>query len=140
MRARNSHAWVEVWYPGVGWVASDPTASAALAQDGSLWSQLASWVDRSLVTAGGRVQLAVGLLVALVAGAVVTAVVRRRSRARTDRQRDDGQLLSGRAGPLLAAFRRLDSVLSREGRQRRPQESITDLGRRLPLTAEAGAP
>ncbi|HEX7107229.1 MAG TPA: transglutaminaseTgpA domain-containing protein [Acidothermaceae bacterium] len=30
MRAADAHAWVQVWYPGVGWVDSDPTASAVL--------------------------------------------------------------------------------------------------------------
>jgi hypothetical protein len=28
MRNSDAHAWVEVWYPGIGWVDSDPTPSA----------------------------------------------------------------------------------------------------------------
>ncbi len=31
MLASDAHAWVEVWYPGLGWASSDPTAGAALA-------------------------------------------------------------------------------------------------------------
>ena len=31
MRGTDAHAWVQVWYPGVGWVNSDPTAASELA-------------------------------------------------------------------------------------------------------------
>ncbi|MEY2462369.1 MAG: protein-glutamine gamma-glutamyltransferase, partial [Acidimicrobiaceae bacterium] len=31
VRAKDAHAWVEVWFPGVGWQAFDPTASVPLA-------------------------------------------------------------------------------------------------------------
>jgi len=30
MRAADAHAWIQVWFPGVGWVDSDPTATAVL--------------------------------------------------------------------------------------------------------------
>ena len=30
MRGTDAHAWVQVWYPGIGWVNSDPTAAAIL--------------------------------------------------------------------------------------------------------------
>jgi transglutaminase-like putative cysteine protease len=30
MRATDAHAWIQVWFPGVGWVDSDPTATAVL--------------------------------------------------------------------------------------------------------------
>jgi transglutaminase-like putative cysteine protease len=33
VRARDAHAWAEVWFPGVGWQAFDPTASVPLAGD-----------------------------------------------------------------------------------------------------------
>lgn len=29
MRGQDAHAWIQVWYPGIGWVDSDPTANAA---------------------------------------------------------------------------------------------------------------
>lgn len=30
MRGADAHAWIQVWYPGVGWIDSDPTATAVL--------------------------------------------------------------------------------------------------------------
>lgn len=30
MRAADAHAWIQVWHPGVGWIDSDPTATAVL--------------------------------------------------------------------------------------------------------------
>lgn len=33
VRERDAHAWTEVWFPGVGWVPFDPTASVPLAGD-----------------------------------------------------------------------------------------------------------
>ena len=30
MRGIDAHAWVQVWYPGIGWVASDPTPPSTL--------------------------------------------------------------------------------------------------------------
>ena len=32
MRGADAHAWIQVWYPGVGWVDSDPTATAVLGE------------------------------------------------------------------------------------------------------------
>ena len=33
VRAKNAHAWAEVWFPGIGWQGFDPTASVPLAGD-----------------------------------------------------------------------------------------------------------
>ena len=30
VRGKDAHAWVEVWFPGVGWQGFDPTASVPL--------------------------------------------------------------------------------------------------------------
>ena len=36
VRARDAHAWVEVWFPDVGWQAFDPTASVPLSADSKI--------------------------------------------------------------------------------------------------------
>ncbi|HEX3621670.1 MAG TPA: transglutaminaseTgpA domain-containing protein [Acidimicrobiales bacterium] len=42
VRGRDGHAWVEVWFPGVGWHRFDPTGLAPPpgASDNALWSRL----------------------------------------------------------------------------------------------------
>jgi hypothetical protein len=78
VRASDAHAWVEVWFPGVGWQAFDPTADVPLSgeYDGSLLARI--W--RGLQ----RLSLAVVLLVAAVAFFVVRTVIRRRRRRRAE--------------------------------------------------------
>jgi len=76
VRARDAHAWVEVWFPGVGWQAFDPTADVPLAGEygTSGWAQAGRLVRRMLVPV---------LAAAVVACAAITVwlVRRRRSRA-----------------------------------------------------------
>jgi transglutaminase-like putative cysteine protease len=50
VRGRDAHAWVEVWFPGVGWQAFDPTADVPLAgeYDTSLWARVRRLLDRLL--------------------------------------------------------------------------------------------
>lgn len=50
VRGTDAHAWVEVWFPGVGWQAFDPTADVPLAgeYDTSLLARIGRVVDRLL--------------------------------------------------------------------------------------------
>jgi transglutaminase-like putative cysteine protease len=69
-RASDAHAWVEVYFPSVGWQAFDPTASVPLQGESSrptvgdgLWSEAAAQLDRTampLVVAVTAAMAAVG--------------------------------------------------------------------------------
>ncbi len=145
---RNLHAWVEVSYAGVGWVASDPTLAAAQEQDRSLRERVAGLLQRLLneVTSlsGGRLLLALALIGLLAAG-LAGARLLRRTRGRRGPRGPRGSW--GRHGrrpgpppvdrPALAAFLRLDTRLGERGR--RPHESLGEMRDRLDLPSDAVA-
>jgi protein-glutamine gamma-glutamyltransferase len=125
---RHRHAWVEVADPELGWVVSDPTAGATLAEDGAgVRARVASVAGGLLSRAddlpGGRPVLA-GLL--LLAAALGAGLVRRRRPLRPGDPEPGPP-----AGPALAAFLRFDARLGPHRRQ--PAESLGDLRARLPL-------
>jgi transglutaminase-like putative cysteine protease len=129
MLVSDAHAWVEVWYPGIGWSSSDPTAGSALAT-GSGTSLLARLVHATLDSAGKRAvaALAVGLLAAALTFGLRWWLGRRPERVRVP---------TAAPGPVLAAFRRLEVALVTSGRPRKPAESIGELRRRLPEEGSA---
>jgi len=77
VRGKDAHAWVEVWFPGVGWQGFDPTASVPLAGEYSRSTSARLWriVERLL-----PVLLALGLVIGAGIGAAL--LVRRRRRPR----------------------------------------------------------
>jgi protein-glutamine gamma-glutamyltransferase len=126
LRASDGHAWVEVWFPGVGWVSSDPTAGARRAT--AWWSDLAS-LGRRVAGEPALLALCVAGLLGLAGGIVVLVLRRRRAPAVAP---------VARAGParvlsseLAAAFARLESALAEAGNARRPAETVAALGDRV---------
>jgi hypothetical protein len=123
-RGDSAHAWVEVYFPGVGWVDSDPTAGAAEASNAGAGNFVTAFVNQIKTTLqqlttvpGGRRTLGFVL-----AGLLVMALLYRRPQrgiatapvART-----------GRHGPVLLAY--LTFEQRRRGmRARAPGESARE--------------
>ncbi|MEX0848511.1 MAG: transglutaminaseTgpA domain-containing protein [Ilumatobacteraceae bacterium] len=106
VRARDAHAWVEVWFPGTGWQAFDPTAEVPLAGEAGRTS-IGGDIARNLQEFGslhGRTALAV-LVVGLVGACsvwliarVVRSMIRRRRRGRWGLLLDRWSALAARSG------------------------------------------
>lgn len=124
VRERDAHAWTEVWFPDVGWVAFDPTANLSVAgtlEDGSGSADVVLLVLAATLGALG---------LAVLAG---PPLVRRIRRWRAERRRR-ADLRRRRAADLGTAEAtdwpdlvdlRLDEVGTRWGRPRAPAETST---------------
>ncbi len=132
VRGSDAHAWVEVWFPGHGWVSSDPTAGATLA--GSDTNVLARWLSAVLPGSLARWLASWwGLLLAVLAGIGAVLVVRWRRRRVTSVEVAPVAASRQPAGvvELIVAFERLESALAMAAVPRRPQETLADLAVRL---------
>ncbi len=124
VRGTDAHAWVEVWFPGVGWVSSDPTAGATLADPPAL-DRVGGWLREhavlvTVVVAQAALAIGLGVLVA-----------RRRRRSDDGRSLAPGPRAVGGAVDLLAAFDRLEAALVAVGAPRLTAETLAELGVRL---------
>lgn len=85
-RARDAHAWVEVWFPRYGWIAFDPTASVPLAGDSARGSIGTALLKDLLRVVGDHIVLllgaALGLGLVVVLGRATRAAWRRHRRGR----------------------------------------------------------
>jgi transglutaminase-like putative cysteine protease len=108
VRAKQAHAWVEVWFPDVGWQAFDPTASVPL--NGEFQGSRADRLWRTLT----RLIPVLILLAGLVLLTVVAVLVVRRMRTRR---------LAAQASWAERSLARLERAGSARGRPRAPPES-----------------
>jgi protein-glutamine gamma-glutamyltransferase len=130
-RGSDAHAWVQVYYPGIGWVNSDPTAGSVAQVSGhSIRQRLGAALTRVWHRVpGGRWGALLGVALAFVLGVGLAEIGRRWLR----RRRRFAGVDRGRAGdgPILAAYLRLDVALHGVERARAPSESLGELARRL---------
>jgi transglutaminase-like putative cysteine protease len=130
LRRADAHAWVEVWFPGVGWVTSDPTP-AADATTTSWWqraqARAKSFFSQASLSSAARIWVVLGVAVLLTLILIAAPWVwRRRARARIG-----DASLQALDPDLAAAFTRLEADLRAQGRPRAPSETVAELARRL---------
>jgi transglutaminase-like putative cysteine protease len=133
LRGSDAHAWVEVWYPDIGWAASDPTAGSVRA-DQDLGGRLASLLH----DAKARMVVA-GFLLALVALVVMLLWWLRRRARRAGDGWGQRRVVNRPLPPVLAAFDRLQRALADSGMPRAPAESVGELAGRPLLHGAADA-
>ena len=106
VRAKDAHAWVQVWFPGYGWQSFDPTAVVPLANPSPGGTALKDMGD----ALSGLPWIVLGIAGSGV-GAVIGAIRWRRSRPKTW---DD------------AFARQIETAGRRSGRPRRPSETLAE--------------
>lgn len=104
VRARDAHAWVEVWFPEIGWHAFDPTASVPLSADAGVDSIGSDLARRGADFAAAH-PVEIGVVVALVLAITGSAIAvleirRRRRRGRWGLLQDRFRVAAGRRGAV----------------------------------------
>ena len=138
MRGTDAHAWVQVWYPGIGWVNSDPTAAAVLPVSLATAQTATAPTDRHSpplaaavrIMPGGRagwLAALVGFIAIISCSALLLGVFRRRVTRAS--QPAIAQELRPGDGPVLQAYVRLDAALG--GQAREPEQTLREVARQL---------
>jgi protein-glutamine gamma-glutamyltransferase len=125
VRARDAHAWAEVYFPGIGWQGFDPTASVPLSGETGPFaagSGLFTYLSEHLPAISPQVWIAGGVAAAVLMVAVAAFQLLDRSRLRR------------RARPqtwAAGALARLDKAGTAAGRPRRHSETAREYVRAL---------
>lgn len=133
VRAKDAHAWAEVYFPGVGWQGFDPTASVPLAGDSAIdgaGTGALAYLDAHVAIPSWAP--AVLAAIAAVAGLVTLGVWTAR-RPRRPRRPE--------ASWAATRLERLEHLGARRGRPREPGETLPEyasaLARLDPFTASS---
>lgn len=120
VQAKDAHAWVQVYFPGVGWQSFDPTANVPLAPP-SPGAVLIHDLWDGVRTVPWLVIIPIGL--AVCGEELTRRWWRRRPRSWAER-----------------VARQLELAGARAGRTRRPTETLPEYARRLPPVSAGGNP
>jgi transglutaminase-like putative cysteine protease len=144
VRNSDAHAWVEVFFPGMGWVEFEPTPgfpeTAALGRPAArrwVWQDLGTLVRDRLASLAARSPTAARLLRALAAavrGGMVAAVLLAAAVAAAGLWRAAGrraQTATPHAPGLEGIYRQMCALLARCGLRRRPSETVGEYARRV---------
>lgn len=115
VRQKHAHAWTEVYFPGAGWQAFDPTATVPLAGDAARHRSASAWLRSR------------PLLLGLLAAALLVVAHRPLIRLVLGLRRPGGR----RASWAARATSALDRIGRRAGRPRRASETLTAYARIL---------
>jgi len=132
-RGTDAHAWVQVYYPGVGWVDSDPTPAGALPASSapSMRRQIVGALERAWQRIpGGRIGALV-LVCLVIAGTSAVVLAAGRWVAPVWRRRGRRFAGGGSDGPVLKAYLRLEAELDSSGQARAPGETFGEFAYRL---------
>jgi transglutaminase-like putative cysteine protease len=137
IRKAQAHAWVEVWFPGAGWVTSDATPAGGL--DQSLLESVNSAFNRAMSDLAERgIAFVTGVVgpVVVIALLLVAWLFRRfllgfgrrlYTRGRAAEATGEHPIDAG----LRAAFFRLEAVLTRRGAERAGNETLAAFKERV---------
>jgi transglutaminase-like putative cysteine protease len=137
IRREQGHAWVEVWFPGAGWVTSDATPAGSIDQsflesvNSAFNRSMSALADRGVAFVTGVVGPIVVIAMLLVAWLFRRALLRFGQRLFARRRAGGTEVEPPIDAGLRAAFFRLEAVLTTRGTERAENETLAALKDRV---------